>query len=289
MRKPRKLTQWGVFTMDLTFVWVIAWRELREALRHKWLWFFATGFAVLALALSQAGLATAGYAGLGGFGRTAASLINVILLFAPLIGLSVGAGTLAGDRERGTLTYLMAQPVSRADIFWGKALGAAVAVASALALGFGLAALGLAAARAGRATVYLSLVVYTFLLAFAALAMGFVIGTLARKSAAAIGVALVVWLVLVFAGDLGVMGVTVSLRPSPDALLAMLLVNPLQVFKLGAVYGLRATLDTLGVAGQYAVFRFGAALPWLLAGLLAGWAILCFGLAYALFNRRGDL
>ena len=275
--------------MELSLVWVIARRELREALRHKWLWLYAAGFAALALALSQAGLASAGYAGLGGFGRTAASLINVILLFAPLIGLSVGAGVLAGDRERGTLLYLMAQPVSRAEVFWGKALGAAMAVAGALALGFGLAALGLASARDGHVSVYLSLVAYTLLLAFASLGIGFVIGALARKSATAMGVALLVWLCLIFSGDLGVMGATLALRPAPDALLAALLVNPLQVFKLGAIYGLRATLDTLGVAGQYAMYRFGSALPLTLAGLLVGWVAISFGFAFGLFNRRGDL
>jgi hypothetical protein len=104
-----------------------------------------------------------------------------------------------------------------------------------------------------------------------------------------LGAALLVWLALVFAGDLGIMGVTLALRPSPDALLAGLLVNPLQVFKLGAIYGLRATLDTLGVAGQYASYRFGEALPLVLAGLLAVWSVASFGSAFALFNRRGDL
>jgi Cu-processing system permease protein len=128
--------------MELTLLWVIAQRELREALRNKWLWFYAVGFAVLAYALSQVGLASAGYAGLGGFGRTAASLINALLLFVPLIGLSVGAGTLAGDRERGTLVYLLAQPVSRAEVFFGKALGAAMAVIAALGLGFGISGIG---------------------------------------------------------------------------------------------------------------------------------------------------
>lgn len=62
--------------MELDLLWTIAQRELREALKNKWLWFYALAFAGLALALSQAGLASAGYAGLGGFGRTAASLIN---------------------------------------------------------------------------------------------------------------------------------------------------------------------------------------------------------------------
>src|SRR6516165_3080094 len=160
--------------MELPLVWTIARRELREALRHKWLWLYAAGFAALALALSQAGLASAGYSGLGGFGRTAASLINAILLFAPLIGLSVGAGVLAGDRERGTLLYLLSQPVSRGEVFWGKALGAALAVVCALSLGFGLAAVGLASARDGHVAVYLELVGYTLLLALSCLGVGFV-------------------------------------------------------------------------------------------------------------------
>src|SRR5688572_134085 len=143
--------------MELTLLWTIAQRELREALRNKWLWFYAGGFAALALALSQAGLASSGYAGLGGFGRTAASLVNALLLFVPLIGLSVGAGILASDRERGTLVYLLAQPVSRAEVFLGKALGAALAVIAALGLGFGMAGFGLASAGGGNAGAYLGL------------------------------------------------------------------------------------------------------------------------------------
>ena len=38
--------------MEVTLIWAIAQRELREALRNKWLWFYALAFAGLALALS---------------------------------------------------------------------------------------------------------------------------------------------------------------------------------------------------------------------------------------------
>ena len=275
--------------MELTLLWTIAQRELREALRNKWLWFYTAGFTALAFALSQAGVASAGYAGLGGFGRTAASLINALLLFAPLIGLSVGAHTLAADRERGTLVYLMAQPVNRAEVFFGKALGAALAVVAALGLGFGLAGLGLASAGGGSGATYLALAAYTLLLALASLGLGFIISTLTRKGSTASGAALVVWLALVFLGDLGLVGSTLALRPTPAALLAMLLANPLQVFKLAAIYGLRATLDTLGPVGQFAVYRFGDLLPLLLVGLLAAWIVAGFGLAFAIFRRKGDL
>lgn len=275
--------------MELTLLWTLSLRELREALRNKWLAFCAVGFAVLAFALSQASTASAGYSGLGGFGRTAASLVNALLLFVPLLGLSVGAISLAGDRERGTLLFLLAQPVNRAEVFFGKAIGSALAVIAALSVGFGLAALALATGSSGDPGSFAALAGFTILLALATLGIGFVISALTRKSATAMGAALLLWLGLVFFGDLSVLGATLTLRPAPSALLAMLLVNPLQAFKLGAIFSLRATLDTLGAAGQYAAHRFGDGLPWLLAGLLVAWAVLSFTSAFVLFNRKGDL
>jgi Cu-processing system permease protein len=274
--------------MELTLIWTIAQAELREALRNKWLWLYAVGFAGLALALSQAGLSAAGYAGLGGFGRTAASLINALLLFVPLIGLSVGASAIAADRERGTLLYLLAQPVSRAEIFGGKALGAALAVIVALTLGFALAGFGLSVGGGGDTAVYISLVGYTLLLALAALGLGFIISSLTRKAAAASGAALILWLALVFVADLGVMGATLAWRPSPSELLWLLVINPLQIFKLGAIHSLRASLDTLGPVGQYALYRFGEQLPLLLIGLLLLWATAAMAIAFAIFNRKGE-
>lgn len=273
--------------MEFSLLWTIAQRELREALRYKWLWFYALGFAVLALALSRAGLAAAGYAGLGGFGRTAASLVNALMLFVPLIGLSVGAGAIAADRERGTLLYLLAQPVNRAELFFGKALGAALAVMTALTLGFGLAGLGLGVGG-GSALTYLKLVGFSLLLALVALALGFLISTVTRKAATASGAALVLWLGLVFLGDLGLIGFALSSRPNPATLFAALSLNPLQLFKTGAIYSLRATLDTLGPVGQYAVNQFGGNLPLLLIALLLVWVVGAFGIAFAVFNKRGD-
>lgn len=275
--------------MELKLLWTIAQRELREALRNKWLAFYALSFAALAFALSSASLAASGYAGLGGFGRTAASLVNALLLFTPLLGLSVGATALAGDRERGTLLYLLAQPVNRAEVFFGKALGAALAVTAALGVGFGLAGLVLGAGVGGDASAFAALAGYTLLLALVSLGLGFLISALTRKAATALGAALIAWLVLVFFSDLGVVGATLTLRPTPATLLGMLVVNPLQTFKLGAIYSLRATLDTLGAVGQYAVYRFGALLPGLLAGLLGAWIALTFGAAFAVFARRGDV
>lgn len=273
--------------MELSLVFIIAQRELREALRNRWLWFYALGFGALAFGLAYAGMSAAGYAGLGGFGRTAASLINALLLFVPLIGLTVGAGVIAGERERGTLLYLLAQPVNRAEVFFGKALGAALAVIAAVMLGFGIAGIGLVN-QGGEPFAFLALVAFALLLALASLGIGFVISALTRKAATASGAALIVWLGLVFIGDLALIGATIALRPAPTQMLLLLLINPLQIFKLGAIFSLRSTLDTLGAAGQFALYQFGDALPYVLLALLLAWIALSFAVAFAVFNKRGD-
>lgn len=165
-------------------------------------------------------------------------------------------------------------------------MGAALAVLAALALGFGLAGIGLASAGGGEPSTYLALGGFATLLALASLGLGFIISVLTRKSATASGAALILWLALVFLGDLSLIGATMAFRPPPSAMLTLLLLNPLQVFKLGAIYSLRATLDTLGAAGQYAQLQFGAMLTWVLVGLLLVWIVAAFGLAFALFNQK---
>ena len=275
--------------MELSIFWAVTLRELREALRNKWLILYAAGFTLLAFALSRTSLASAGYSGLGGFGRTAASLVNALLLFVPLLGLTIGATSLAGDLERGTLLYLLAQPVNRGEVFLGKAFGAALAIIAALFTGFGLAALVLSTGSGGDASAYIGLIGFSILLLLASLGLGFLISALTRKSGAASGAALLVWLGLVFLGDLGLVGATLTLQPTPAVLLAMLLANPLQSFKLGAIYSLRSNLDALGTVGQYAAYSFGSSLPVLLASLLLAWSVIAFGAAFMIFHRRRDL
>jgi len=274
--------------MHLYTIGIIAQKELRDSLRNRWLWLYTGAFAGLALALSSVGMAGAGYGGFAGFGRTAASLINAVLLFVPLIGLSVGAGTVAHERERGTLTYLLAQPVTRVEVIVGKYVGAALAMGVALGLGFGVAGVALAARGTANPGVYLRLVGLSLLLAMASLSLGVLISTLSKRAAMATGAAMVVWLALVFLGDLALMGAVLTLRLNVQVLWGLTLLNPLQVFKVASIYGLQSSLETLGPAGLYAVRTLGAWLmPMLIGGLLI-WIAAPLIATAVIFVRRGD-
>lgn len=274
----------------MTAVLLLAEKELRDARRNRWFLLYAAVFAGLALAVAWTALAGAGAYGVAGFTRTSAGLLNLVLLVVPLMGLTLGAGALAGERERGTLLYLLSQPVSPWEVLLGKYLGLALALTGALALGFGAAGLALAL-RGGLPQVgdYLALVGLAVFLAWASLAVGFLISAPARRSATALGIALFAWLFLAFFTDLGLMGTALTRRLSVQALFLAAIANPLQAFKVATVLVLRGNLEVLGPAGVYAVRAWGSALAPMLMGVLAGWTLLPLALALWAFHRRGGV
>lgn len=267
---------------------VLARKEFRDALRNRWFILYAVCFAAVSLGLASVALAGTGRFGMAGFGRTAASLVNLVLLIVPLMGLTLGAAALAGERERGTLEALLSQPIGRCEVLAGKFLGLGVAIAGALAAGFGTTATVLAA-RGASANVaqFGGLFLLSVLLAWSMLSVGFLISSIARRTTVALGAAIFAWLAFVFLGDLGLIGGALTLRMSAGELLAVALVNPLQVFKLYAVSGMHRSLDLLGPAGLFATQTFGGSLPVLLAGVLTAWIVLPYATAWAVFSNRG--
>lgn len=276
--------------MDIRAVRILTGKELREAQRNRWFALFSLVFAGLATALSLLGLAGLGRLGLSGFGRTAASLLQLVMLLVPLMGLLLGALTLAGEREHGTLATLLAQPVSAAEVFAAKALGALIALGAAVVIGFGLSGAVLAAAGgAGQAGGFAALAAYALLLGAVHVGIGMLISALAARSALAVGWALCAWLAVVFFSDLGMMGTAIMLKLSPAALLWASLANPLQAFKLAAIRSLQGTIDVLGPSGRYASDVLGVWLEPVMAGFLSLWGLGSLLLAARVFQRNGAL
>jgi Cu-processing system permease protein len=237
----------------------LARKEFRETARSRWLLGFAAAFTALGAGISVVGTWGAVMGGAAGFGRTTAALINLILLIVPLMGLAAGGLSVAGERERGTLEGLLSLPVRPGQVFWAKFVGAGAALAGALALAFG--ALGVVLAlRSGLrdSAVYLEGFAATALLAETCLALGLLISVRARRVAPAMGAALLVWLVLVFAGDLGLLGTVMAARLRPGLLLGAAWLNPLSLYRLMAIDATAAGLDVLGPAGRCAQDVLGA-------------------------------
>ena len=276
--------------IDFNNVITITQKEMRDSRRNRWYILYVLIFSALSLALAWLGMTGLGDFGLAGFGRTAASIINIILLVVPLMGLTLGAMSLAGERERNTLTYLLAQPVDQLEVLLGKYLGLAAALLSALVIGFGISGIFIAV-NGGTANirVYLLMVMLAFLLALVSLSLGFFISSTVRKGSTAISIALFVWLLLLVFGDLGLMGTSLVLNLGVGQLFTLTMLNPMQIFKIAAILNIRDNLEVLGPAGVYALRTFGAQLLPALIVIMITWALVPLVFAYYAFRRSGAL
>jgi Cu-processing system permease protein len=268
----------------------VAHRELRDAVRSRWFVLYSLAFALLGLAVSYVSAASAGGSGLSGFGRTTAGLINLVLLVVPLMALAAGAGSIASERERGMLAYVLAQPVSRWEVLLGKYLGLAGSLLACICLGLGACASVLAwrGAPTDPASL-LWLAGLAFVLALSMLSVGMLISVLARRASVAVGTAVFVWLVLVFVTDLGLMAGVLAFRVRIETLFLVTLANPLQVFKMWSLHAAEASLDVLGPAGLYATDTYADRLHAIFAAALAIWIVAPLVAAGLIFSRRSPV
>ncbi len=275
--------------MTLGAVWLIAQKELRDAVRNRWFLLYTLVFGGLVLALSMLSRPDVEFTQLAEYNRTVTGLVNLVLLFVPLMALTFGASSISGDRETGALKYLLAQPIDRGEVLIGKFLGLALAQLSTLLLGFGVAGVVLST-RGGSEGLdgYVVMTVTACMLSLAMLSVGFLISALAHKTSTALGAALFLWLLLVFIGDLGLIGAAIVTHMPTQTTLLLAMINPLQLFKMASIFSALSSLEVLGPAGLYASDTFGGMfMPLLLAGLLL-WILLPLGLAQFLFIRQGD-
>jgi len=262
--------------------------ELGEALRNRWLVAYGAIFALLAVGVSLIGLNAVGAVGLEGYGRTTASLINLMLSLVPLAALLLGSAGVSGDRETGVLELLLAQPVRRSELLLGRFVGGLVAIGLATVLGFGFAGtlIGLAAGAAG-GLQYVAFLGIAIGLAAAYLAIGTAISVSARSRMRATAAALAVWFASVIFYDLVLIGAGALTGSGARVLAAALLLNPVEVARVLALLLLDPSLEILGPVGGYMVARLGApGATWLLLGSLVAWVVGPLVIALAVFEGR---
>ena len=219
-------------------------QEIAIAVRSRWTQLFAVVFGGIALAIAVSGYVLSGGSGVQDFARTAASLVQLVLLVVPLA--SIVMGVLALTPERGAAELLFAQPVPRPAVLAGMLAGLFAALAAAEACGFGAAGVVIFAQAGDEGLASFLLVGLSALLLtaiFLALAAVVAVGQTGRRRAGALARALVVWCVLALVSDVAVLGLASLLR-SGDAsrlLIVSALLNPIDAVRTGALLGVEGT------------------------------------------------
>lgn len=266
---------------------IIARKELRDAVRGRWLIAFAATFTVIALVLARV-QGDSGNLGDQGFNRTTAGLINLCLLLVPLLSLVLGAAAVAGERERGTLGTLLAQPISATEVLVGKFVGLALAVWGAIAIGFGVAGLLVALVKPlTDVQHYLLFVALSAILAAAMLSVGMFVSVLADTRVKALSLAVLLWFFFVLLYDLGAIGLALTVSSSGRTLVGVAIGNPVESVRILAIMSLDSDLDVLGPVGSYFSVRLGTAQSiGILSAAVAAWTAVPLALAARFLKTR---
>lgn len=230
--------------------------ELRSSLRSWWFLANAGVFLAGGLALLLLGGADAAILGYRGFARALAAIVQLALLLVPLMALVPSAAAIAGDREIGSLDYLLAQPLTRGEAFTGKWLGISLALVLSLALAFAVTG-AVAALRGVPWELMASLLGLTLLLGSCFASLGLWVSAGSATRARATTVALAVWIFLLVLGSLGLMGVFVRWGLPAWALQAWSLINPVEAYRVASVALLDPGVELLGPAGAALIETLG--------------------------------
>ena len=271
--------------MSATVVRALVRRELGESLRSRWFMVYSGVFLVGALTLTLFGLGGSEIYGYRGFAKVMAGLVHLALLFVPLMALFPATAAIAGEREIGSLEYLVSQPISFGELFLGKWLGVSLAVLLSLMLGFGLA--GAIAVWNGTPWPLIALLLaLTLLLAEAFIAIGLLCSVVARSRARATSAGLVVWIVAIGLGTLGIMGAMLRWGLPRFVLTVWGFANPVESFRLGVIASLDADGSLLGPVGNAWMSALGAGgVIALCLGSPLLWTLLPTAIAWWRFRR----
>jgi Cu-processing system permease protein len=211
----------------------LAFHELRERTRDRWVLVISALFALLASAVGLYGRSAEGNAA----AITGPSLVTLASLFVPLVALALGYDAIVGERERNTLGLLLSMPVGRTEVIVGKFVGRALALCLAVGLGLGAAML---AAAPGEARTLAALLGPTMALGLAFVSVGLLVSTLVSRQSTAASVVVAIWFLFVFFYDLGLLAILVATEGAiGDELVSSLVVgNPTGLYRVSLLASL---------------------------------------------------
>lgn len=254
----------------------LAWHELQERLRDRWVLVISVLFALLAWAVGLYGQSAEAEVSK----LTGPSLVTLASLLVPLVALVLAHDAIVGERERNTLGLLLSLPVGRFEVVIAKFAGRSIALILAVVMGLGAAIL---ASGGGDAALPLfALAGPTLLLGLAFLSIGMLISSCTRRQVTAASAVVITWFCLVFFYDLGLLGLLVVTDGdiSQQAISALAIGNPAGLYRLQmmnvfagpdalADLGLSASLPSARVIDL--LWLAWLALPTLASGALLKW------------------
>ncbi|SMC08586.1 ABC transporter permease [Nitratiruptor tergarcus] len=239
-------------------LFLIAKLDIKESTRSKWFFVYLLVFGGLMALFFVTGITDSVVMGFTGLSRLLLVYMQVTIVILPIFILITTVKSISGDRESAILEYMLSFPVSLKEYYWGKMLGRffivffPVFLALVLGIVWGV--------FKGGELPWKMLFVYSgflFSLCAAFLGIAFFISTIVKSHDVALGASFVVWITLLAFIDIALIGLMLANRWNDDLIIALSLLNPLEVFRVGAISLFDPELTVMGPVAYFLLDTFG--------------------------------
>lgn len=160
------------------------------------------------------------------------SLLNIVLILTPLIGIMLGTMYFYNSREFAEL--LLAQPVKRSAVFLGQYLGLSFSLCFSITLGMGLPFLFFGVFASDHTADFMMLLLVAIFLTLIFTGLAFVVGSKFENRLKGFGVAILLWLSLavLYDGLMLILMMIFEAYPLEKPVLAAVLLNPIDLSRI---------------------------------------------------------
>lgn len=176
--------------LNLRSIFTVAKKEFADNARNKWILTLIAIFLILSIAASF----MAGQGRVGEMDVTVGVLISISSMLVPIISIMLGYATISGEAESGALSVVLACPVRRIEVLFGKFVGLGAVMCFSILVGFGTAGIIMAATtEQAQWGGYLAFMLLTMLLGLLYLSLSVCFSSVLKRRVTSLGAGVVVF------------------------------------------------------------------------------------------------
>lgn len=226
---------------------LIAYLDLKESIRARWFLVYSLVFGGLIALFFIAGVTESQVMGFSGLSRLLLMYIQVTIVILPIFILITTVRSISGDRDNHILEYMLSFPISLSDYYWGKIIGRFGTVFVPVFFAMVLASLvGFAKGASIPWSIFFLYTGLLFALTSSFLGIAFFISTIVKSSEVALGLSFFVWIFLLAFIDIALISLMMQNRFSEELIIAISLINPMEVFRVCAISLFDPELTVMG-------------------------------------------
>jgi ABC-2 type transport system permease protein len=231
---------------------LIAFLDVKESIRARWFLVYTLVFGGLIALFFIAGVTESQVMGFSGLSRLLLMYIQVTIVILPIFILITTVRSISGDRDNHILEYMLSFPISLSHYYWGKILGRFATVFLPVLFAMVLALfIGLLKGANVPWSIFLLYSGLLFALSSSFLGIAFLISSIVKSSEIALGLSFFLWIFLLAFIDIALISLMMQNRLSEELIIAISLINPMEVFRVSAISLFDPELTVMGPVAYY--------------------------------------